>query len=61
MVLAAHNIIFFMHYGFIPKRVVHFDRDPMNNRIENLHPEEQTEVHKGWESEPKPEGWGLIK
>lgn len=32
----AHHIIFFMHYGYMPKMIDHADCNPLNNRIENL-------------------------
>jgi HNH endonuclease/AP2 domain len=31
-----HRIIFAMHYGFFPKMIDHIDRNPSNNKIENL-------------------------
>ena len=32
----VHRIIFLMHHGYLPKYIDHADRNPMNNRIENL-------------------------
>lgn len=32
----ASRLIFLMFYGYLPKCVDHIDRDPTNNRIENL-------------------------
>jgi len=32
----VHRIIFLMHYGYVPKYVDHADRNPLNNRIDNL-------------------------
>ena len=34
----AHRIIFLWHFGYLPASVDHKDRDPSNNRIENLRP-----------------------
>jgi hypothetical protein len=31
-----HRIIFLMHYGYLPKIIDHIDRNPANNKIENL-------------------------
>lgn len=31
-----HRIIFLMHYGYLPNKIDHKDRDRLNNRIENL-------------------------
>lgn len=35
-IYGAHQLIFLMFYGYMPKIIDHIDRDPMNNRIENL-------------------------
>lgn len=32
----VHQIVYLMHYGFIPEVVDHIDRDTLNNSIENL-------------------------
>ena len=32
----SHRVIYFMHYGTVPKVIDHKDGDPMNNKIENL-------------------------
>lgn len=32
----AHQIVFWMHHGYIPKVIDHIDRNILNNRIENL-------------------------
>jgi hypothetical protein len=32
----AHQIIFALHHGYIPKLIDHIDRNPQNNCIENL-------------------------
>ena len=34
----THRVIFMMHHGWVPKCLDHLDRDPTNNRIENLRP-----------------------
>lgn len=34
----AHRLIFLYHHGWLPEFVDHKDRDPRNNRIENLRP-----------------------
>lgn len=31
-----HQIIFFMHYGYLPKIIDHIDGNKLNNKIENL-------------------------
>jgi hypothetical protein len=33
-----HRLIYLYHYGELPKYVDHIDRDPSNNKIENLRP-----------------------
>jgi hypothetical protein len=32
----AHRIIYAMHHGYFPKQIDHIDRNPSNNKIENL-------------------------
>ena len=32
----AHRLIFLYHFGFLPPMIDHIDRNPRNNRIENL-------------------------
>ena len=31
-----HRLIYFMHYGYLPKYIDHIDCDKLNNKIENL-------------------------
>jgi hypothetical protein len=31
-----HRIVFFFHYGYMPKIIDHIDGNPLNNSIENL-------------------------
>lgn len=31
-----HRVIYFMHYGYLPKTIDHIDGNPFNNKIENL-------------------------
>jgi hypothetical protein len=32
----AHRLVFLYHYGYLPKQIDHVDKNPANNRIENL-------------------------
>ncbi len=32
----AHRLIFLYHKGYLPKEIDHIDRNPLNNKIENL-------------------------
>ena len=32
----VHRLIFLLHHGYMPKCIDHIDRDPSNNKIENL-------------------------
>lgn len=32
----VHRLVFLYHHGFMPPELDHIDRDPSNNRIENL-------------------------
>lgn len=34
--LKVHEVIFFMHYGYLPDSVVHLDGDKLNNLVTNL-------------------------
>lgn len=34
--LLLHRAVFLMHWGYLPELVDHIDRDPSNNRVENL-------------------------
>jgi len=34
----AHRLIFIWHHGWVPDYLDHIDRNPLNNRIENLRP-----------------------
>lgn len=34
--LYAHRLIFLLHHGWLPAEIDHIDRNPANNRIENL-------------------------
>jgi hypothetical protein len=31
-----HHVIWFIHYNYFPSKLDHVDRNPLNNRIENL-------------------------
>lgn len=35
-VYKAHRLIFLYHKGYLPKTIDHIDRNPLNNKIENL-------------------------
>lgn len=47
-----HRLIFVMHYGFFPKNIDHIDRDPLNNKIENLR--EATTAQNAWNTTDHP-------
>jgi len=34
----AHRLVFLYHHGFLPEQIDHADKNPKNNRIENLRP-----------------------
>lgn len=34
--IAAHRIVYYMHYGSLPNIIDHIDRNRLNNKIENL-------------------------
>jgi hypothetical protein len=38
-----HHIIYFYHYGYLPKMIDHIDGNPKNNAIENLREANATE------------------
>jgi len=33
---AVHSLVFMLFNGYVPEQIDHIDRDPLNNRIENL-------------------------
>jgi|688.fasta_scaffold1117094_2 hypothetical protein len=34
----THRLVFLYHHGFLPEQIDHADKNPKNNRIENLRP-----------------------
>jgi hypothetical protein len=39
----VHQIVYLLHYGFIPKLIDHIDNNPQNNLVENLREANKTE------------------
>jgi len=54
----VHRLIYLMHHGALPEMLDHIDRDPRNNRIENLRPASKSlnSQNRGAQSNSK---WGM--
>ncbi len=52
---SAHRLVFLYHHGFMPEQLDHIDRNPLNNRIENLRTadDSQQEANKSIRSDNK--------
>lgn len=57
-----HQVIFFYHYGFIPKYIDHKDGNSLNNKIENLREATQSQnVHNSQKRKTNTSGFkGVI-
>lgn len=44
--LLAHRLIFYMHHGYLPSLIDHINRNPSDNRIENLREATVSENHR---------------
>lgn len=42
----VHRLIFLFHNGYLPKEIDHIDRNPGNNKIENLRAATHAENHR---------------
>lgn len=47
--VATHQVIFFMHHGYMPEYIDHKDGDKLNNHIDNLRP--ATNAENSWNSQ----------
>ena len=54
----AHRVIYMMHHGCLPEMLDHINRDPADNRIENLRPATKSlnSQNRGAQSNTK---WGM--
>lgn len=51
----AHHLVFIYHHEHLPKQLDHIDRNPLNNRIENLRAadDSQQEANKSLRADNK--------